>query len=124
MYDYRTIRETPVAEATTAVLTAKLLDALGHPVAASQVLTMTLTLIDRETGAIVNGRDHVDILNAGPGEIDIYGNLTVTFSPADTTLVNPELIREGRMARIDWTWISGDGYHEFWFDVEEITDRP
>jgi hypothetical protein len=120
--DFRTYRDAPVAEATSAVLTGRLVDATGAPVPGPQLSTLTLTLVDRDTGNIVNGRNATDILNANGGEVDVGGNLSLTLTPDDTALIDAERDREGRIARLAWTWNAGNvlddhGVHEVWFDV-------
>lgn len=111
----------PRAAGVAAVITAIVRDPVTRARLNGAVLTsLTLTLLSRETGEVVNGRAEQDVLNANGGSVDGDGNVEVVLSPDDMALLDPESMREGRVAAFRYTWVDGPpggGYHEHWYDV-------
>src|SRR5688572_24015206 len=96
----RVLLRNEIPERTTPKLTATLRDQDGAPVAAASLDALSLTLFNDKTKAIVNGRNHVDILNAGIGTINAQGLLTLAFSALDTAILDTTLATELRIALI------------------------
>lgn len=120
--DFRTFREHPVADGVPAVITARLYDAYGAPVAGYLLTALTFSLIDRDSGGYVNGHQDTDILNANGGTVATDGSVRLDLPGTDTVLVDAAKSREGRIARFRWQWTGGvgEGVHEVWFDVERV----
>jgi len=119
--DFRTFRDAPVAEGVSALLTAQLVDEDGLGIPGSQLIALTFTLLDRDSGAIVHSRNLVNVLNANGGTVDEDGNLRLQLTALDTVLLDVAHQREGRIARFRWTWGSNvEGLHEHWFDVTRV----
>lgn len=74
----------PYAAGSTPVYTALLVDQLGQPIAGSNLTTLTLSIVDTLTGAVI--LPSTDILNTDRGTIDALGNLTITLEPTDTAI--------------------------------------
>ena len=119
--DFRSFRDSPVAEGVSCVITAELVDEEGLPVGGQQLISLTFTLLDRDTGTTINGRNAVNILNANGGTVDGDGNVRMPLTAADSVLLDVAHEREGRIGRFRWTWGAGvDGMHEHWWDVSRV----
>jgi len=95
-------------------------------VAKSSLLSLTLTLYDKDTQAVINSRDGQDILDANGSSVDSTCNVTIELNPADSVIVGSSAAgrREKHVARLTWTWDDGDttrtGIDERWFWVEKL----
>jgi hypothetical protein len=89
-------------EQDTPVLRAIVKDDAIPPVVipGSSLSTMTLTLYNEHTSAIVNGRDHVDI----KPNVDGAGQLVFPLLVADMVILDATKKEEYRRALIEWTW--------------------
>ena len=99
-----------VLEKTTAQYTATLKDEAGVVIPSADLTTLTLTLYDEATGAIINSRDNQNVLNATGVSIDASGLLTWTMDPDDNAIVDTSLApgrTELHVARFDFTWSGG-----------------
>jgi hypothetical protein len=99
----------PFAPGTTPEYSGVLVDANGNPIAGSQLTTLTLSLVDTVTKAVVNSCTDANILNTGRGTIDALGNLKINFLKTDTQLLDTTHKREYRSAVIIWTYNAGAG---------------
>lgn len=79
-----------------------------QPVPASDLATLVLSIRDTETGTIINGVDHVDILNADRGKVDGNGLLEISVETGDTALATG-VTKATRSLIIEWTWGTGIG---------------
>jgi len=94
----------PFASDTTPVYTCRIVDSTGVGIPAADFLTLTLSICDTLTGAIVNNCTRDDILNTGRGTIDDEGNLTIQLEVGDTSMTGvPSASRVQRSLIIDWT---------------------
>jgi hypothetical protein len=66
---------------------ATLLDENGVFVPGSSLSTLTLTLYDRATDAIINGRNAQDVLNNNNVSVSEAGVVVWSITPADTPIV-------------------------------------
>src|SRR4051812_43137329 len=67
--------------------------------------TLTLTLFDKVTQAIINSRDEQDVLNANGVSVDLStGQLTWALIPADNVILDDTLRQEEHRARFTATW--------------------
>jgi len=110
----------PVASGATAVYTTQFLDENGVPIPAADLLTLTLSITDPGTGAIVNGADQVNILNTGRGAVDAQGNLTLSLLSDDTLITGT--LRGVRSLVFEWTWgANRTGKHEVVFPIMALS---
>lgn len=83
----------------------------GNPIPAASLNTFTLTLVDTESGSIVNSVNRVNVLNTGRGTVDSQGNVQIYLGQVanalDTTLLVSTDVSEIRSAILDWTYNSG-----------------
>jgi len=90
-------------------------------------LTLTLTLFDFSSGAIVNDRNDQDVKDANGGTVT-DGVYVIELDAADTAVVGSLAAGEqqDRVARVTYTWDDGDstrtGIEEFTFPVESLRD--
>jgi hypothetical protein len=81
-------------EGSTPTFTASLVDAEDTPMGSSQVDELWVTLYAAASGTVLNGRNHVDGLNANGMTLDTQGLFTWTLSEDDMAVVNPLLGEE------------------------------
>jgi len=115
-----------VLERVTRLYTAVIKDEEGAVIPAAQIGTLTLTLYNKKTGAIVNSRTDVNILNANGGTVDASGNLSFLFTPADMAIIDTTLASEIRIGLFEWTYGGGakEGRHEIEFSVRNLNKVP
>jgi hypothetical protein len=108
----------PVAAGATAIYRAQLVDDLGNAIPAAALTTLTLSIVDAVSGAVVNGCQQANILNAGRGAVDAQGNLTVTLGAQDTALLAAGDVQEFRSLIFDWSYGGGKtGRHQVDFPI-------
>lgn len=99
---------TDINRDTSGLYNAVLLDENDATVAPAQLSSLTLTLTDRATGAVINSRAGVSVLNANGGTLDISGNFYMQFTALDNQIVStssPQV--EVHVALFQWTFGSG-----------------
>jgi hypothetical protein len=115
----RTTLEEVVPEGATAKLTGTIVAEDG--VTGFLPASLTLTLFNRDDGAIVNNVSAVDILNTGRGTVSGAGALVLELYPADNVIVNTRAGKttEDHIALLEWAWNVGSrkGKHEIAFTV-------
>lgn len=102
-----------VNERTTLVYSAVLMDHSNPPVpiALASIVSAKLTLIDVESGAVINSRNEVDIKNTGPCTIHATtGAFVLVFSEEDNQIVGSKA--RGELEE-----------HEATFDIVYDTDK-
>ena len=107
----------------TLVYTGQFVDETGAPILPADLNSLTLTIVDTVSGAVVNGVSGVGILNTGRGAVDSQGNLTLTLqAPGDTGLLNPGDAQETRSLVLDWTYAGGAklGAHRVDFQIQAL----
>jgi hypothetical protein len=111
-----------VPEKSTFRLSGKILDHAGAAIPSVSLTTFTLTLYDKETGGVINGRNGTNILNANGGAVDTSGNFTWDSDPADSPINDTTLRIEKHMALLQWTWVAGAeaDRHEFEIPVKNM----
>lgn len=96
------------AAGSTPVYSGQLVDSTNNGLSYSALTTLTLSIVDTLTGLVINGVNKVNILNAGRGQVDAQGNLTITLLAGDTTMTDvPGASRVERSMVIDWTYNGG-----------------
>lgn len=117
---FRFVVPDAIPETSTWRYTAVLKDHTGAAIAAAQLATLTLTLYNVDTLAIINSIDDMNILNANRGTVDANGNLAIVLIPADNPIVNTVLIEEVHRMLIEYTYGSNAGRHEVEFKVRNL----
>ena len=108
MSDFRQTITTPVVcEKTTCQLTLQMTDQAGVNLTLAQVTTLTLTLYDKRSGAIINSRTASNILNANGGTVSSSALLTLVLAVADNVKLTQGVAREEHVALIEYTWAAG-----------------
>ena len=117
-----------VAERTTPTLSVTLRDLDGAGIPASSLDALKLTLFNDRTGAIINARDHQNVLNTGIGTMSSAGVITLAFTAADTAVLDSTRSSEVRVALLEWDWtVSGapkSGKCELVFVVRNLQKVP
>jgi hypothetical protein len=112
----------PLPAGSSAIYLGQIVDEAGNPLGAASLASLTMSIVDTGSGAIVNGVDQLDILNAGRGSIDAQGNMVVTLEPGDTGLLNASDQTEERSLIIDWNYGAGRaGRHQVDFSVTALS---
>jgi hypothetical protein len=116
---------TPINELNSWSFTADLSKDDGTALGPSALTTLTLTLYDVTTNAIINAVDHVDIKNTGRATLDALGHLVVSLTSADNPIVGTGA-KEKHKALIIGTWNAGAGYlsQEIIFTVVNVNKVP
>jgi hypothetical protein len=112
-----------IAAGATAVYKGQLQDENGTAVPSAQLASLTLSIVDTFSGAIVNSCSQVNILNTGRGTVDSSGNLAVTLGPSDTALLVATDQQEYRSMVLDWTYLGGakTGRHQVDLLIQALT---
>jgi hypothetical protein len=118
----------PLLEGTTGFYSFELTDAADVPIDAVHTESLTLTVIDVATGAIVNGRDAQDALNAHNVTLvtvtdpTLVSTVTWAIQPADTVQLGHRREVEPHLAIFEWQWDSGAQRqaHKVQFGVEAL----
>lgn len=76
----------------------------GAALGASALDTLTLTLHDECTQAIINEREAQDVLNVNGGEVTEAGVFTLRLDPDDTVILDDDNAKEWHVALLTWTW--------------------
>lgn len=100
-------RQLIVAEQSTLVLTATLIDDAGAAIPSAGVQALTLTLYNRDSAAkeVLNSVDGQNILNADRGTLHpTSGLLTVTLLPADNAIIDTTKDLEWHRALVQATY--------------------
>ena len=114
----------------SATITATFSDLSGSDLATSAIQSMTATLLNASTGAVINSRNNQTILNANGGSVaDSNGKATLTLklSPSDNVNVGAAVgDLEEHYLLVTWTWNDGDGVtqtgkHEWLLYVRPLT---
>lgn len=98
-----------VLEKTTQQYTASFLDETGVAIPATTLNSLSLTLYDRTTGAIINNRNQQNALNANNVIVSSSGGLTWTMQPADNPILVDGNAQELHFALWEWTYGNSGG---------------
>lgn len=71
----------------------------------SAITSAQLTLRDDETGAVINGRENLDVLD----KIDATGLFHMALTPEDNVIVTATKDEEIHVATVTIVWTSADG---------------
>ncbi len=97
----------PWAAGSTPIYTAQIVDQSGEGIPADDLASLTLSIVDTLSGAVVNGVSSTNILNTGRGSVDDRGNLVVILEAGDTSMVEvPGAEQVQRSLIFDWTTVA------------------
>lgn len=96
-----TVLPEPVMAGTTSRLTGQIVDENNEGFKPD---TVVLTLFDKNTRSIINGRDEFDVRPL----VSDTGLLSFELTPADNTIVNSIRRVEVHEITIEWTWSGGN----------------
>jgi len=118
-----TTLSTHVSEKSTSLLSWVFKDHAGVAVSSANLTTVTVTLYDKATAAIINSRDGQSILNVNGGTADTSGNGTLKLGPNDNVIVTAARKQEVHVALIQFTYNSGvdAGREELEFTVYNLS---
>jgi hypothetical protein len=103
----RTIIAEPVPEKSTFRYQADLKKDDGTALLVTDLDTLTLTISDLHTGAIVNSVNDTNIKNAGRGAIDGTGHLTLISELGDSVILDTSKQFERRLLTFKGTYVGG-----------------
>ena len=119
----KTIDVESVWEGTRRVLTMTLKDTDGVVIPSSAMTTITLTIKDQATGAVVNSRNAQSVFNVNGGTYHATsGLLSIILTPSDTAISGAKAV-ERHGALIAFTYASGAKADSFPFYLD-ITNQP
>lgn len=115
----------PYAAGSTPLYRAVIVDPYGTGIPAGDFSSLTLTIVDTLTGAIVNDCDAVNILNTGRGTVSDAGALQIALESGDTILTMGSQAQRSMI--IKWSYTStgpqattGSGVHQVNFIVQAL----
>jgi hypothetical protein len=118
----------PARERTSCTYEADLVDDSNPPVPvpAGSLLTLKLTLWDRKTGTIINGRNEQNVLQAAGVTVNAEGHLIWVLSPEDNAHIAGDGTVETHVALWEWTYGSPvrTGNHEMFIQLQGVTHVP
>lgn len=109
-------------EGASADIVATFKNMAGTQLTEANIVTLTLTLYDRATKAVINSRNAQDVKDANGGVLASDGTLTMKLGPLDN-IITGHLDQEDHIARFTWTWSDGitrTGVKELLFRVANL----
>jgi hypothetical protein len=120
-----TISSGPYAEGSTPVYTGQIIDINKNGVPASNLTIVTLSIVDTQTDAVINGVSAVNILNQDRGTVDGGGNLTISLRSGDTLMSEvPGLATVMRSLIIEFVSGAYVGRHKVNFVIAALGTPP
>lgn len=93
-----------VNEASEAKFTCTIVDQAGVGIEPGNMNTLTVTIFDMKTDAVITNA--LNVLNANNGTLASGGAFTYIFSAADNAIQGTDSV-EAHIALFEWTWDSG-----------------
>ena len=116
-----------VKSGATHKVTATLKDYAAVAINKASLLTLTMTLKDG-TGAVVNARSAVNVIDANGGYVSNAGVLSLYLTATDNTIISTTLDKESRILLLAFTWNDGvdaanqTGIAEYLYMVDRTGD--
>lgn len=80
-----------VLEATNCLITSRLEYPIGTLIPGADITAITVSLFDRVTGIVINGRRDQDVKNVNGGQLNVGTSvLTLELGPADNVIQNDD----------------------------------
>lgn len=98
----------------------------GTAIVKANIISLTLTLFNLETSAIINGRNAQNVLDVNNGTVATDGKLTLRLGPLDNVIVGTVItgMVQVHVARFTWTWTDGvatrTGIEDVLLSVEKL----
>lgn len=111
-------------EKTSQPVLVDVLDENGDPIPSASITTLTLTLYNRITLAIINARNAQNVLNLNGVSVHATNGIaTWTMVPADNVIGDDTLAVEDHVALFEWTYAAGAkrGQHEALISIGNST---
>lgn len=99
-----------VDEGESADITATFVDLDAETLVKASILTLTCTLLNAATGAVINSRSAQNIMDANNSTVTTPGVLTLRLQPLDNVIVDTTLTAgetESHYLTVTWTWSDG-----------------
>ena len=103
-------------------------DMNGDAITKANLATLTATLFDEATGAVINGRNAQSVMDAHGGAVATDGTLTLRLQPLDSVIVGSVEVgeTETHILRLEWTWSDGTatrtGRREWGIKVQKVQE--
>lgn len=116
----------PVQAGESCNVTATFHDMGGTAIAKAALISLTATLYDQATSAVINSRNAQSVLDANQGVVASDGTLTLRLTPSDAVIVGTVAVgdTEAHVLRLTWTWNDGvsvrTGIDEWTLSVEKM----
>lgn len=116
----------PVQAGESCNIVATFHDMGGTAIAKAALLSLTATLYDEATSAVINSRNAQSVLDANNGAVASDGTLTLRLTPSDSVIMGTVAVgdTETHVLRLTWTWNDGvsvrTGIDEWTLSVEKI----
>lgn len=112
----------------TAVITATIRNLAGEVIPAGSLDELVATLYDEKSGDLLNERDHVDVLNANGGTVDVNGVFSMRLDADDMVIVNDARASELHICLLEWKYTVAfqqfEGKAEIAFMVKNLVRVP
>ena len=102
-------------------------DIAGDAIVKASLATLTVTLYDRTTLAVINSRSAQNVKDANNGTVANDGTLTLRLGASDNVIVGTSVAvgaLEEHVVRLQWTWSDGvetrNGFDEWVMSVEKV----
>lgn len=120
----RTKVDESVPEGSVSEFVGVVTDKKDVPIPASNLSSLTLTLYNLETGALINDRNEESVLNENGGTVDEVGVFEMTFSEADNLLQDSSKQYETHVALFEWEKedTQEEGKHELVMTIRSVDD--
>ena len=98
----------------------------GVAIVKASIISLTATLYDQATSAVINSRNAQSVLDANQGAVASDGTLTMRLTPSDAVIVGTVAVgdTEEHVLRLTWTWNDGvsvrTGIDEWTLSVEKM----
>ena len=112
-----------VQEQTTPVYEATMVDENTVPIPGGSLLSLTLTVYEVSTAAIVNSRQDQNVLQTNGVHVDSSGVLRWILGLADTTILVIGGSQETHRAQFTFTWNPGDGVRTARHQVDIVVEN-
>lgn len=99
----------------------------GDAIVKASLATLTVTLYDRTTLAVINSRSAQSVKDTNNGTVATDGTLTLRLGASDNVIVGTSVAvgaLEEHVVRLQWTWSDGvetrSGFDEWVMSVEKV----
>jgi hypothetical protein len=101
----------PVFADNHATLSALIVNENDQPI--QWLSSITVTLTDKETGTIINGRNRQDVLNTNGGAFTTPGVFTFTLTPQDMLQFNQARLEEDHVLKFEYSYNNNTRFGQY-----------